>query len=420
MKISIVGGGYAGLVTGACLANLGHQITIIDKDKDKVQIINDKHSPIYEPGLENLLQQHIGIKFRATIEFNSIASADIVFICVGTPSKFNGSTDLSHIKSASFSIGTALKNNCCIIVKSTVPPGTTEKIVRPIVLMISGKSENEIKFAMNPEFLREGQAIKDFMCPDRIIIGTNNLYTKNQISEIYREIHAPILYTSIPAAEMIKYASNAFLATKISFSNEIGNICKHLNINTYEVMKGIGLDQRIGPQFLNAGVGFGGSCFKKDLSALILLAQKTKETPVLLQAVIDINEKQPYRIITLLENKIGNLSGKQITILGLAFKDNTDDIRNSQTIPVISELLQKGAYISVYDPKAMKNMQQLFPDIKYCYNAADALTDADGCLIMTEWEEFSQLEREFDMMKNKIIIEGRKILSCKGVDGICW
>jgi len=420
MEVSIIGGGYAGLVTGACLANLGHRIIIIDKNTEKVQITNNKQSPIYEPGLENLLQQHVGIKLHATTEFDSISSSDIILICVGTPSKSDGSIDLSYIKSACLSIGSTVKNNCCIVIKSTVLPGTTEKIVRPLICMASGKSEKEINFAANPEFLQEGRAIEDFMYPDRIIIGTNNLYTRKQITKLYRGIYAPILYTSIPIAEMIKYTSNAFLATKISFSNEIGNICKHLNINTYEVMKGVGLDQRIGSQFLNSGVGFGGSCFKKDLSALILLAQRSKEDPILLQSVLDINTCQPHRMITSLENKLGNLSGKRIAVLGLAFKNKTDDIRDSQTIPVINELLQKGACISAYDPMAIKNMQQVFPDINYCHNVIDALTNADGCLIMTEWEEFSQLNTEFNVMKNKVIIEGRKIVSCKGVDGICW
>jgi UDPglucose 6-dehydrogenase len=423
MQISIVGGGYVGLVTGACFAHLGHYITIIDIDADKVHLINNGQSPIYEIGLEQLIKQHIGSELRASTKFDSIASAEVIFICVGTPQTPNNNIDLSFIKSACSSIGMSLTNNiseCCVIIKSTVLPGTTENIIRPEILTSTKKSENEINFIVNPEFLREGKAIEDFMHPDRIIIGNNESYSKYFINELYEKIPAPIIYTDIPTAEMIKYTSNAFLATKISFANEIGNICKHLHINAYDVMKGVGLDHRIGSQFLNAGIGFGGSCFYKDLSALILLAQKNNENPILLQSIIDINTRQPHKLIALLENKIGDVSDKYITLLGLAFKNDTDDIRESRAIPIIRELLQKKAHLAVYDPMAMTNMRQIFPDIKYCNNAIDALTNADGCLVLTEWTEFSKLDTEFDVMKHKVIIAGRKILTCKGVEGICW
>jgi UDPglucose 6-dehydrogenase len=423
MKISVVGGGYVGLVTGTCFAHLGHAVTIIEINAEKVRAINIGHPPIYENGLEELLKQNAGKKLHASARFDTIASADIVFICVGTPPKPDGSADLSFIEAASSSVGTALKNNssyCCVVTKSTVPPGTTEKIVRPEVLKASGKSEDEIGFAMNPEFLREGRAVEDFMYPDRIVIGSNDLRAGKQVAEVYREISAPVIHTGLSAAEMIKYTSNAFLATKISFSNEIGNICKHLGIDVYEVMKGVGYDPRIGSLFLNAGAGFGGSCFPKDVSALVSLAKDTGENPVLLQSVLTVNEQQPHRMVALLLEKLGSISGKRITILGLAFKDNTDDIRDSRAIPVIHELLQKGAQVFAYDPMAVSNMQQIFPDIRYCSCAADALAGADGCLVMTEWPEFSRLDKEFDLMAHRIIIEGRRILTCKGSDGICW
>jgi UDPglucose 6-dehydrogenase len=229
-----------------------------------------------------------------------------------------------------------------------------------------------------------------------------------------------VVCTGLAAAEMINYTSNAFLATKISFSNEIGNICKHLGIDVYDVMKGVGLDQRIGPQFLNAGAGFGGSCFPKDVSALVSLAKDIGETPVLLQSVLDVNEQQPHRMVALLERRLGNLSGKRIAVLGLAFKDNTDDIRDSRAIPVIHELLEKGASVAAYDPMAMPHMQRVFPSITYGSSASDVLRGADGCLVMTEWPEFTSLDREFDGMKKRIIIEGRRILSYEGKEGICW
>jgi UDPglucose 6-dehydrogenase len=423
MKISIVGGGYVGLVTGTCFAHIGHNVTIIEINSKKVRAINKGQPPIYEIGLEDLLKKYIGNSLRASTRFDTIESADIVFICVGTPSKPDGTADLSFIESASFSVGTSLKKNplyCCVVVKSTVPPGTTEKIVKPRVLISSGKSEDEIGFVMNPEFLREGKAVEDFMHPDRIVIGSNDLRAGKKVALVYQGISGPVIHTSLSAAEMIKYTSNAFLATKISFSNEIGNICKNLGIDVYEVMKGVGYDPRIGPLFLNAGAGFGGSCFPKDVSALVSLAKETGENPALLQAVLTVNEQQPHRIVTLLEEKLGNIASKRITVLGLAFKDNTDDVRDSRAIPVIRELLQKGAHVSAYDPLANSNMQKVFPDINYCSCASEALTGSDGCLVMTEWQEFSQLDKEFDMMAHRIIIEGRRILTCKGADGICW
>ena len=423
MKISVIGAGYVGLVTGACLAELGHTVTIINRGSEKVDAINAKKSPIYEAGLEDLLVRYVGSRLCASTSYDSIPISDLTFICVGTPPNNDGSANLSSLEAASKSIGLALRsagNYHVVVVKSTVPPGTTENIVIPIVLSESGKSEDEIGFAMNPEFLREGRAVADFMCPDRIVIGSRDLRSGDKVAEAYQGISAPVLRTMTSASEMIKYASNAFLATKVSFSNEMGNICKHLGIDVYEVMKGVGLDSRIEPQFLNAGAGFGGSCFPKDVSALISLAEKTGDKPVLLKAVIDVNERQPYRMITLLVDKIGTLSGKRIAVLGLAFKDNTDDIRDSRAIPVIQELLQNGAQVAAYDPMAIPNMRRIFPSLEYCGCAADALHDADGCLVMTEWPEFSLLDREFDGMKKRIIIEGRRILSCKDRNGICW
>jgi UDPglucose 6-dehydrogenase len=423
MKISIVGGGYVGLVTGSCFASLGHYVTIIDIDPIKIHSINNKRPPIFENGLEDLIKQNLGQRLWASTMYNSISKSEIVFICVSTPPRPDGSTNLSYIESASISIGTALKTNphyCVVLVKSTVPPGTTESLVRPVILQASQKTEYEIGFAMNPEFLREGHAVEDFMHPDRIVVGCDNSCTAEIISLMYQKISAPIIKTGIATAEMIKYTSNAFLATKISLSNEIGNICKHLGIDVYEVMNGVGLDQRIGPQFLNAGAGFGGSCFTKDVSALISLAEKTGYDPILLKSVIDVNEHQPYKIVTLLAEKIGTLSDKRITVLGVAFKDNTDDIRNSRSIPVIQELLDRGAHVAVYDPMAMPNMQRIFPALEYFACASEALYEADGCLVMTEWPEFSLLDREFDGMKRRIIIEGRRILSCNDRSGICW
>jgi UDPglucose 6-dehydrogenase len=423
MKISVVGGGYVGLVTGSCFAKLGHDVTIVDVDSVKVQAINNGQPPIYEKGLGDLLNEYAGQNLRASTGYDSVAYADIVFICVGTPPLPDGSSNLSYIESASISVGTYLKTGshyCVVVVKSTVPPGTTAKLVQPAVLRAARKTEREIGFAMNPEFLREGRAVEDFLHPDRIVIGSNDPRAGNHVAEVYRSFSTPIVRTGLTAAEMIKYTSNAFLATKISFSNEIGNICKELGIDVYEVMKGVGLDQRIGRQFLNAGAGFGGSCFPKDVSSLAVLAGQVSVEPRILRAVLEINEYQPYRLVALLEKKAGDLSGKRIAVLGLAFKDNTDDVRDSRAIPVIRELLKKGARVIAFDPMAVQNMQKIFPSIEYADCPADALKGADGCLVMTEWPEFSRIDKEFDLMAHKIVIEGRRILSWNGAEGICW
>ncbi|MDD1724286.1 MAG: UDP-glucose/GDP-mannose dehydrogenase family protein [Methanospirillum sp.] len=423
MRVSIVGGGYVGLVTGACFSELGHQVTIVEIDPEKIRAINAGSPPIYEEGLEGILKKNAGQNLNAEAGYTSVAEADIVFICVGTPPKPDGSVDLSYIESASSSIGKALQNSegyCVVVVKSTVPPDTTGTIVRHAVLHASGRTEREIGFAMNPEFLREGRAVADFMKPDRIVIGSSDPRAGHQVERVYDALHAPVIHTKTSAAEMIKYASNAFLATKVSFSNEMGNICKMMGIDVYEVMKGVGLDHRIGPLFLNAGTGFGGSCFPKDVSALVSLAEARGLKPELLQAVLAVNEAQPSRMIEILEKRAGPLDGKQVAVLGLAFKDNTDDIRDSRAIPVIQKLLKIGARISAYDPLAIPQMKKVFPEISYHSTAADALRGADACIVMTEWPEFSRLDREFDLMAHRIIIEGRKILTCKGVEGICW
>ncbi len=423
MKITIVGAGYVGLVTGACFADMGHNVTVIDVDPVKVDQINGKKSPIFEPGLVNILFSTIGKTLRASLSYDSVSASDLTFICVGTPSEADGSTNLTYMVSASRSVGLMLRNSAgyhVVVVKSTVPPRTTETVVLPEVLASAQKTEEHIGFAMNPEFLREGHAIEDFRKPDRIVIGSNRPRPGDRVAELYRNFSAPIIRTGLPAAEMIKYTSNAFLATKISFANEIGNICKELGIDVYEVMKGVGLDQRIGPKFLDAGAGFGGSCFPKDVSSLSTLAARIGIDPKILRAVLNVNENQPHRLVALLEKKAGNLSGKRIAVIGLAFKDNTDDVRDSRAIPVIRELLEKGAGVVAFDPMAKPNMKKIFPRIEYAASARDALKEADGCIVMTEWPEFSRLDSEFDGMKKRIIIEGRRILTCDDREGICW
>ena len=423
MKISIIGCGYVGAVTGACLAELGNGVCFIDIDDKKIKKIKSCQSPIYEPGLDALLERNASRISTSTSIQEGITGSDCSFICVGTPSNEDGSINLTYIKSAAVEIGNALRTmkNHTVVVKSTVVPGTTEDVILPMLEKHSLKRVKEdFSVAMNPEFLKEGSALNDFFHPDRIILGIGDERGRTVLGELYRSFSCPKLCTSIKTAEMTKYVSNAFLATKISFSNEIGNICKKLDIDVYEVMEGVGLDQRIGPKFLNAGAGFGGSCFPKDVAALIALAQQKGENPILLKSAIEINEKQPGRLVELLKSRVGELKNKRIAILGLAFKDNTDDIRDSRAIPVIADLLERGADIAAYDPMANEAMEKIYPSIRYCPSAAEALEGADGCLVMTEWPEFAELQPEFDRMRKKVIIEGRRILSCEGYEGICW
>ena len=423
MRISIVGGGYVGLVSAACLADLGHSVLLIEINEAKVDAINCRTSPIYEKGLMELLSAHVGRDLLATTSYENLDSSDLTFICVGTPSHSDGSADLSMIESASALIGKALRDKKkyhVIAVKSTVPPGTTQNLVMPTVLNHSGKNASEIGFAMNPEFLREGLAVQDFMTPDRIVIGSSDELAGDTVESAYCGIDATIIRTGIIAAEMIKYTSNAFLATKISFSNEIGNICKKLGIDVYEVMKGVAMDHRINPYFLNAGVGFGGSCFPKDVSALIHLAEKMEVTPVLLRSVMAVNEQQPMRMVEILLKRVEDIKGKRVAVLGLAFKNDTDDVRESRAVPVIRELVRRGALVAAYDPKANASMQEILPEIEYCKSASEALNGADACLVLTEWPEFRDLDKEFELMRSRVIIEGRRILSCKDAEGICW
>ncbi len=376
MKISVIGGGYVGLVSAVCFAQLGHTVGLIEIDIDRASSISRGSPQIYEKGLEALLSKHLEKSLHVSTAYDAIPDTEIFFICVGTPEGDNGHPDLSMIQSACQSLGRSLidmDSYHVVVVKSTVPPGTTEGLVVPTVLEHSQRAGDEIGFCMNPEFLREGRAVEDFMHPDRIVIGSNDSRAGDWAESAYRGIEAPIVRTGIKSAEMIKYASNAFLATKISFANEIGNLCKRLGIDVYEVMEGVGMDHRISPHFLDAGAGFGGSCFPKDLSALIHLAEGMNEEPLILRSVQNVNERQPARMLELLQKKIGSLEGKRIAVLGLAFKNDTDDVRQSRSIPVILSLREMGARIAAYDPRANDNMKKMIPDIEYCSRVTDAL-----------------------------------------------
>jgi UDPglucose 6-dehydrogenase len=427
MRISVIGTGYVGTVSAACFAELGYQVICVDIDQSKIDMINRGMPPIYEDGLSELLEKHAGKNLSATSDYDlAVQNSDVSFICVGTPSDPDGKIDLGIVKAASASLGKALKKKKdyhVIVVKSTVVPQTTEKVVLPLIEKHSGKRKGEFGIAMNPEFLREGKAVHDFMHPDKIVVGALDKKTGDIVASLYRGLECEVTRTNPRTAEMIKYVNNAFLATKISFANEVGNICKELGIDTYEVMNAVGKDFRIGPHFLNSGAGFGGSCFPKDVKALIGKAEDIGYEPLLLKSVISVNEIQPLRMLVLLKNKLGELRGKKIAVLGLAFKNDTDDIRESRSIPLIKELIEAGAIITAYDKMAIENMKKLFRNIEYCNSAVDALRGADACLIMTEWNEFKSLDKEFNVMKNKLIIDGRHMQK-PGKDieyvGLCW
>jgi len=422
MNISIVGTGYVGLCTGVGFALKGNKVICIDIDKEKVDAINNGIAPIYEKGLEEKLREVLNNgSFEATIDLaHAINNSDVTFIAVGTPSKKDGSMDMKYIETASEQINEVLKNKNSyhvVVVKSTVVPGTTDDVV------IKNINASDVGFCVNPEFLREGFALDDFMNPDRIVIGEHDKKSGDVLDGLYENFDAPILRMGIKTAELVKYASNAFLATKISFINEIGNICKKLDIDVYDVAKAMGHDKRISPDFLNAGVGFGGSCFPKDIEAIVNKAKEMNCEAKILGGVIEVNKNQRLRIIDLLRTKT-EISGKKIAILGLAFKPGTDDVRDSVSIEIINKLIKEGASVHVYDPKAMANMQKIFSDINYTDNTQDALQDADACLILTDWDEFKSLtDNDFSKMKQKIIIEGRRTLNKNKVsdfEGICW
>jgi len=422
MNVTIIGTGYVGLVSGACFAKLGNNVTCVDIDKEKINKINNSISPIHEKGLEKILKDNKE-RIKATSSYEkAMQQSDITFICVGTPSKENGEIDLSYIKNATIEVAKQIKkinNYHIVIMKSTVIPGTTEKIVLPLLEQYSNKKAGiDFGVGMNPEFLKEGEAVNDFLNPDRVVNGHYDEKTKKILKELYKNFSCPIIETTLTTAEMIKYASNCFLAAKISFINEIGNMCKKLKINTYDVSEGMGMDKRIGPHFLNSGIGWGGSCFPKDTNALMTWAKQNNIDYSMIKSTIEVNDKQPLELIKILKKHIPNLNDKTIGILGLAFKPDTDDIRDSRSIPLVEKLINEGAKIKVYDPKAMDNFKQLFPDITYCKSAEEILK-SDAILIATIWNQFNDLN-----FKNNIVIDGRKLKNAqktaKIYEGVCW
>jgi len=410
-NITVVGVGYVGLVTGACFADLGNRVVCLDINEEKIEKLKQGIMPIYEPGLEELVERNVraGRLSFTTSYSEALKEAEFAFIAVGTPEGVDGEADLRYVRMAAESIADVLDHPIIIVNKSTVPVGTGDWIAD----IIRARRGNEVDFSVVscPEFLREGSAISDFMNPSRVILGSLDREAAEKVAQLHLPLRAPIMITDLRTAEMIKYASNAFLATRISFINEIANICEALGADIKEVATGMGYDPRIGPHFLDAGVGYGGSCFPKDVKALAHMAATHGRHPQLLHAVMEINTDQRRMVVRKLRDVLGDLHGKTIGLLGLSFKPNTDDMREAPAITIAHYLISEGAQVRGYDPAAMENARRLLPEIELC---PDPYTLAEGCdalVVVTDWNEFKHLDlaRVREVMRYPILIDGRNI-----------
>ncbi|MCK4352145.1 UDP-glucose/GDP-mannose dehydrogenase family protein [candidate division WOR-3 bacterium] len=411
MKIAIIGAGHVGLITGVCFAELENQVVCVDADKQKIIGLKKKELPIYEPGLKKLFNKNFKkIKFTTSIK-EGIQEAKVVFICVGTPPKLSGDADLSAIENVVNQIAESIIDYKIIVEKSTVPVRTGIKVKQLMKIKVNKKVSFDV--ASNPEFLREGAAIYDFMHPDRIVIGVESERAKKILTNLYKPIKAPILITDIESAELIKHASNSLLATKISFINAVARICELSGANIAQVAKGIGLDHRIGQEFLDAGIGFGGFCFPKDLRAFRRISEKLGYEFGLLREVEKINESMKSDFITKVEDTLWNLKDKTIGILGLSFKPDTEDMRYAPSIDIIQMLQKEGAKIKAYDPQAIPSAKKIFKSITYCKDPYEVARGTDCLCILTEWAEFKKLDmsRIKSLLKSPIIIDGRNIFN---------
>lgn len=413
MRISVIGTGYVGLVTSAIMSQLGHQVIGLDIDQKKIEKLNQGHCPIYEPGLEALINKHLGKKLTFTTNYQkAINSAKVIFICVGTPPKKDGSYDSSFVFQAANSIAENLNNYAVVVIKSTVPPSTTGKVEE----IIKTHTNQKFDVASVPEFLREGQAVNDALNPSRTIIGVNSKKAARVLESVHKKLKAPVLIVSPQSAQLTKYASNAMLATRISFINAIANICDKVDADIQDVSKGLGLDPRIGQSFLNAGLGYGGSCFPKDTWALISYAKSLGYNFDFLKQVDQVNQDQIKYFVNKIKSAYSDdLKGKIITILGLSFKANTDDLREARSIPLIKELQKLGAIIYAYDPVAMTEAKKILPKVKFFNKPELALINSNGLVLVTEWQEFKDLN--FKAIKRKMnqphVFDGRNFLDQK-------
>ncbi len=411
MKICIIGTGYVGLVTGTCLAEIGHDVICIDNNEAKIDMLNNNQIPIYEPGLKELVQKNKEanrLSFSSNIK-DGVEFASIIFIAVSTPPRPNGSADLSFVEKVARDVATYMTDYKVIVDKSTVPVKTGEKVVDTITRYC--KKTLDFDVVSNPEFLKEGSAINDFMNPDRIVIGVSSEKAANLMKELYAPFNKPVIVTNIKSAEIIKHASNSFLAMKISFANSLSRICDLSGADIEEVVEGIGFDSRIGKQFLNAGLGYGGSCFPKDVSAFIKISESLGYNFSLLKAVEEVNQAQNQYFLDKIEDTFWVLNGKKLAVWGLAFKPNTDDMRSAPIIPVIEQLKEEGSEIIAYDPEAMDKAKEIISDITYADDPYSMLEGCDGLIIATEWDIFknADLDKIKKNLNHPLIIDGRNI-----------
>ncbi|MDM0902233.1 UDP-glucose dehydrogenase family protein [Clostridium perfringens] len=419
MKIVVAGTGYVGLVTGACLSEVGHNVTCVDVDEKKVEIMKKGISPIYEPGLDELLEKNYkeGRLDFTTDYKNAYKNADIVFIGVGTPERADGSANLDYVFTVCGQIAENLENDCLVVVKSTVPIGTNDKV--EAFLKENVKDGIHIEVASNPEFLAQGTAVVDTLKASRIVIGVESERAENTLREVYERFNQPIVVTNRRSAEMIKYASNDFLALKISFMNEIANFCEIVGADIEDVAKGMSYDPRIGDKFLRAGIGYGGSCFPKDTKALHWLANDNGYEIKTIKATIEVNQNQKLKMFREAKKRFGNLKGKKVAVLGLTFKPGTDDLREAPSIVNVRRLLDEGTEIVAYDPVGIENFKKLYPtEIQYVNNPGEALKDADMAFLFTEWKEIKEIELSVyeTLMKTPIIFDGRNCYEIKDVE----
>lgn len=414
MHIAVIGTGYVGLVTGSCFAEFGVDVTCVDVDTEKVEKLNSGIIPIYEPGLDKIVEKNVAAgRLRFTTDIKSaVEQALVVFLAVGTPPQADGSPDMSFYRQAAKDIADAMNGYKVLVTKSTVPVGTGKWLREFVAANLS--IDTDFGVASNPEFLREGAAIEDFMRPDRVVIGSNEERAIEVMKDLYRPLYlieTPIVITSLEAAELIKYAANAFLATKITFINEVANLCDAIGCDVHDVARGMGMDNRIGRKFLHPGPGYGGSCFPKDTRALTTVADAFGVETRIVDAVIEANERQREAMIPKIERLVGDLSGKQIGVLGLSFKPETDDMRESPAIEIIKALVGKGAHVKAFDPVAMPEARHYLPEIEYAVDEYDAIVGADALVIITEWNQF----RALDMEKVKTLLNTPKIADLRNI-----
>ena len=418
MNLAVAGTGYVGLVTGVCLASVGHKVTCVDVDANKVEVMSQGKCPIYEPGLEELMQEHLSNLTFTTDYKMAYKDADVIFIGVGTPEKKDGSANLAYVYTVAEQIAESIEKDCVVVIKSTVPIGTNDKIEELIKSRVA--SRINVDSASNPEFLAQGTAVRDTLKAARIVIGTETERAKDILTKVYENFQQPFVYTNRRSAEMIKYASNDFLALKISYINEIANLCELVGADIESVAEGMGMDPRIGNRFLHAGIGYGGSCFPKDTKALHWLSNYYDKEIKTVKAAIEVNDNQKVKLIKKTRNYYEDLSGLNVAVLGLAFKPGTDDLREAPSLVNIPILLDDGANIKAWDPVAVENYKKFYPnEINYCDTIEETLKDADICFIFTEWQEVKDLPAETyrKLMKKAIILDGRNCYEPKKFEG---